>query len=59
MITESSIGGSIAVSITSEVKVVAIVGNVVILESMGEQAHLEPGSKLEVKANGIFNLEAT
>jgi len=57
MITESSIGGSIAVSITSEVKVVAINYPHVILESMGEQKTVALGEALDVKVSGIFNLE--
>ena len=58
MIKETTLGGSIAVTIVSEVKVVSIdvINETVTLEAMGETATIPVGQALDLKVAGIFNL---
>lgn len=58
MITESKISGTLAVTITAKVTVVAVIPeeNKVILSTMGEQAILMEGEELAVSSHGLFNV---
>lgn len=58
MITESSISGNLAVTITATVTVVAVIPeeNKVVLSTMGEQTTLREGDELAVSSHGIFKV---
>lgn len=58
MIKESTLGGTITVSIVSEIKVVDydFATKTVILETMGEQKHIKIGNSLDLQLSGIYNL---
>lgn len=58
MITESRISGTLAVTITARVTVIAVMSDgTVILESMGERRALQEGEDLDVACSGIFNVK--
>lgn len=58
MIKQSALGGSITVTIVSEVKVIGVNWHTeeVILETMGERRTVSVGNSLDLAVSGIFNL---